>query len=58
MIFKIKKENAKIPNDNYKKECELTKEDRALVDINRKNSGIEYYSDEYYYNNLLFYNYQ
>ena len=45
------------PNNNYKKESELTKEDYALIDLDRKNTGIEYYSDEYYYNNILSYNY-
>ena len=57
MFFKRKKRMVKVPNEHYKKENELTKEDYALIDMDRKNSGIEYYSDESYYNNFLFHNY-
>lgn len=57
MFFKRKKRTIKVPNEHYKKEIELTKEDYALIDLDRKNSGIEHYSDEYYYNNFLFHNY-
>ena len=42
---------------NYKKEWELTKEDYMMIDLDRKNTGIEHYSDEYYYNNFLYHNY-
>ena len=58
MFFKRRKNNTKVPNENYKRECELTKEDYEMIDIDRMISGIEYYSDEYYYNNFLFYNYK
>lgn len=56
MFFK-RREEIKIPNENYKKECQLTKEDYAMIDLDRKNTGIERYSDEYYYNNFLYHNY-
>ena len=56
MFFK-KKKRIKVPNENYKKECQLTKEDYAMIDLDRKNTGIERYSDEYYYNNFLYHNY-
>lgn len=55
MFFKKKK--SKVPNQNYKKISELSKEDYAIIDFDRKNTGIEYYSDEYHYNNILYYNY-
>ena len=57
MFFKGKKRMVKVPNEHYKKECELTKEDYTLIDLDRKNTGIEHYSDEYYYNNFLYHNY-
>ena len=57
-MFWNRSKRKKIPNENYKKESELTKEDYALIDADRKNTGIQYYSDEYYYNNILCYNYQ
>lgn len=56
MFFK-RREKIKVPNENYKKECQLTKEDYAMIDLDRKNTGIERYSDEYYYNNFLYHNY-
>lgn len=56
MFFK-RREEIKVPNENYKKECQLTKEDYAMIDLDRKNTGIEHYSDEYYYNNFLCHNY-
>ena len=51
------KNRIKVPNENYKKESELTEQDYILIDIDRRNTGIDYYSDEYYYNNILFFNY-
>lgn len=57
MMFFKKKKRIKVPNKNYKKECELTKEDFAMIDLDRRNTGIEHYSDEYYYNNFLYHNY-
>ena len=56
-MFFRKNNKQKSPNQNYKKTSELTKEDYELIDLDRKNTGIEYYSDEYYYNNILHYNY-
>ena len=56
MFFKKKKRMVKVPNEHYKKEYELTKEDYTLIDLDRKNTGIEHYSDEYYYNNFLYHN--
>lgn len=56
-MFFTKKKRIKVPNENYKKEWELTKEDYAMIDLDRKNTGIEHYSDEYYYNNFLYHNY-
>lgn len=59
MLFKRHKSHSiKIPNENYKKESELTKEDYCLIDMDRKCTGIEIYSDEYYYNNILYCNYE
>lgn len=52
------KKNKKKPNKNYKTASELTKEDYEMIDCDRANTGIEHYSDEYYYNNLLYYNYE
>lgn len=57
MLFKRKKKTVKVSNEHYKKESELTKEDYELIDLDRKNTGIEHYSDEYYYNNFLYHNY-
>lgn len=56
-MFFTKKKRIKVPNENYKKGCELTKEDYAMIDLDRSNTGIEHYSDEYYYNNFLYHNY-
>lgn len=42
---------------NYKTEEQLTKEDYAMIDADRELSGIHHYSDEYYYNHILFYNF-
>lgn len=59
MLFKRHKNHAiKVPNENYKHESELTKEDYCLIDMHRQCTGIEIYSDEYYYNNILYYNYK
>lgn len=56
MLLKHKPIN-KIPNSAYKKESELTKLDYAMIDADRRNTGITAYSDEYYYNNILNYNF-
>lgn len=58
MFFKRNKNIKKIPNKNYKKEYELTKEDYMLIDADRRITGINHYSDEYYYNNFLYHNYE
>lgn len=56
-MFLKKKKRIKVPNKNYKRECELTQEDYMMIDLDRKNTGIGHYSDEYYYNNFLYHNY-
>lgn len=44
-------------NKNYKTESELTDDDYKMIYMDRLNTGIEHYSDEYYYNNILYHNY-
>ena len=56
MFFRRKKE-MKIPNENYKKQSELTKEDFTMIDMDRQNTGIAQWDDEYYYNFILNHNY-
>ena len=41
---------------NYKTARQLTKEDLDMIEMDRSCSGIRNYSDEYYYNNLLYSN--
>lgn len=48
---------AREPNENYRTEPELTDNDYGMIDADRLNTGIQHYSDEYYYNNILYYNY-
>ena len=54
----MKNEITKVKSSDYKKRSELTKEDRELIDLDRDVTGISHYSDEYYYNNILHYNYE
>lgn len=54
----MRKEITKVKSSKYKKISELTKEDRELIDLDRDVTGISHYSDEYYYNNILHYNYE
>lgn len=58
-LFKRSKKSRKTrsPNKNYKIESELTDNDYKMIDADRLNTGIQYYSDEYYYNNILYHNY-
>lgn len=48
---------ARKSNENYKTGSELTDNDYGMIDADRANTGILHYSDEYYYNNILYYNY-
>lgn len=48
----------RVPNANYKFLGELTEDDLLMIEMDRDATGIGYYSDEYYYNNILFYNYE
>lgn len=54
----MKKEITRVKSSGYKQSSELTKEDRELIDLDRGVTGISHYSDEYYYNNILYYNYE
>ena len=56
-IFKKKKKLKKVYNENYKTVDELTEEDYKLIDLDMMNTGITHYNDEYYYNNILYQNY-
>ena len=47
----------KIKSAEYKTSSELTSEDLALIEMDRKNTGIYGCSNEYYYNNILYSNY-
>ena len=58
MFLNRRNKKKKIPNDNYKREDQLTDDDYKLIDMDRCNSGIYHHSDEYYYNNILYYNYE
>ena len=54
-----KKNNIELErNENYKTADQLTETDYWLIDMHRKQTGIEHYSDEYYYNNILCYNFR
>lgn len=57
-MFKSKNKNntPKERNSNYKTSDQLTKGDCELIDADQINTGI-ICSDEYYYNNILYYNY-
>ena len=52
-----REEYVEVRNQNYKTCDQLTKDDYWLMDADRANTGIEHYSDEYYYNHILFYNF-
>jgi len=54
---KTHKKYAIVRNANYKTEDQLSKNDYLLIDADRNNTGIMHYSDEYYYNHILFYNF-
>lgn len=47
-LFKRSKKSRKTrsPNKNYKIESELTDNDYKMIDADRLNTGIQYYSDE------------
>lgn len=57
-MFRRKEMKTKIPTKGYKKESELTKSDYDMINADRAATGIENYSDEYYYNHILYYNYE
>lgn len=58
-LFKRNKQQIKkrIPNHNYKIESEFTDNDYKMIEADRLNTGIQHYSDEYYYNDILYHNY-
>lgn len=55
-IFR-RKRTIRVPNDNYKKISDFTEEDYAMIDLDRMNTGIQIWDDEYYYNYILYHNY-
>lgn len=62
LIAKIKsvskrKEYIKVPNENYLTADKFTEHDHWMIDADRANTGIQHYSDEHYYNFILFQNY-
>lgn len=44
------------PGPNYKPESRFTKDDYLLIEADRRMTGIGNYTDEYYYNHILFNN--
>ena len=57
MLFFKKNKAVKVKSANYKRASQLTEDDFWLINADREMTGIDKYSDEYYYNNILFYNY-
>ena len=55
-VFK-KKQYVKVRNENYVTADKFTEHDHWLIEADRANTGIQHYSDEYYYNFILFQNY-
>ena len=56
-MIKWNRERIRVPNKDYKKYEELTEFDFSLIDADRKNTGLNIWDDEYYYNYILNQNY-
>lgn len=57
-MFRTRRREVLTPTKEYKKESELTKSDYDMINADRAATGIENYSDEYYYNHILNYNFK
>lgn len=58
MFGRNKTKTIEVRDENYKTLDELTEDDYWLIDMDRNNTGITGYSDEYYYNHILFHNFK
>lgn len=58
ILHKETKEDAKVRSRRYKTLAELTKQDFELIDADRDATGIYGHSDEYYYNHILYHNFE
>lgn len=51
------KKKTKVRTSDYKTQAELTPFDLEMINMDRYCTGIENHTDEWYYNNILHYNF-